>query len=53
MGQAIQILMDQARTIRQYGVALTWQEEQIGRLSLEVRKLQKEVKGLRKALDEK
>ena len=53
MGQAIQILMDQARTIRQYGVSLTRQEKEIGRISLEVRKLQKEVKGLRKALDEK
>ena len=57
MGQAIQILMDQARTITRYGVALTRQDRQIERLDKEVRQLRKMVKaldkGLQKALDGK
>ena len=53
MGQALQILVEQAKTINEHGIALTWQGEQIGRLSLEVRKLRKEVDALKKALEEK
>ena len=50
MGQAIQIMMDQARTIREYGVALTRQDRQIERLDKEVIQLRKMVKALDKAL---
>ncbi len=53
MGQVLQILMDQARTIKEHGIALTRQEQQIERLSKEVRDLRKEVKALRQVLDGK
>ena len=53
MGQAIQIMMDQARTIREYGVALTRQDRQIERLDKEVKELRKLVKALQQALDGK
>ena len=53
MGQAIQILVDQARTITEYGVALTRQGQQIERLDKEVRQLRKLVKALQQALDGK
>ncbi len=50
MGQALQILVDQARTINQHGIALTWQGEQQARFNKDIRKLQREVKALDKAL---
>ena len=53
MGQALQILVDQHKTVNEHGIALTWQGEQIVRLNLEVRKLRKEVDALKKALEEK
>ncbi len=53
MGQAIQILVDQARTIREYGVALTRQDQQIERLDKEVRQLRKLVNALQKAIEDK
>ncbi len=53
MGQAIQILVDQARTIREYGVALTSHGRQIERQGKEIRDLRKLVKALRKALEGK
>ncbi len=53
MGQALQILVEQHKTINKHGIALTWQQEEIARLSLEVRKLHKEMDALKKALEEK
>ncbi len=56
MGQTLQILVDQARTINKHGIALTWQGEQQARFNKDIRKLQREVKALRQdlqALDDK
>ncbi len=53
MGQALQILVDQARTVNKHGIALTWQGEQQARFNKDIRKLQREVKALRKDLDDK
>ncbi len=52
MGQALQILVDQARTINKHEIALTWQGEQQARFNKDIRQLQREVKALRKDLQE-
>ncbi len=53
MGQSLQILVDQHKTVNKHGIALTWQGEQQARFNKDIRKLQREVKALRKELDEK
>ena len=50
MGQALQILVDQHKTINKHGIALTWQGEQQARFNKDIRQLQRQVKALDKAL---
>ncbi len=52
MGQALQILVEQHKTVNEHGIALTWQGQQQERFNKDIRQLQREVKALRKDLKE-